>query len=163
MSEHDGRYSNEATSIDELAKGLAAGTVSRRKALRLMGAALVGGALASIPGVALAASAKCGGQTCTAPKTACIRGSGKPRCGCPSCPVPVMNQDPDTCRCGCPICLSPKVQDPNTCECACPNTCGELSIGQDPDTCECNCALDATCPTNYVLNRTTCTCEPVQY
>jgi hypothetical protein len=37
-------------SFDELAKGLAAGTVSRRKALRLMGAALFGGALASLPG-----------------------------------------------------------------------------------------------------------------
>jgi hypothetical protein len=42
-------------SFDELARGLASGTLSRRKALRLMGAALVGSALASIPGVALAA------------------------------------------------------------------------------------------------------------
>jgi hypothetical protein len=48
MSAHDGRYSNEATSFDELAWGLAGGTVSRRKALRLMGAALVGGALGSL-------------------------------------------------------------------------------------------------------------------
>jgi hypothetical protein len=42
-------------SLDELAKGLASGTLSRRKALHLMGAALLGGALASVPGVALAA------------------------------------------------------------------------------------------------------------
>jgi hypothetical protein len=42
-------------SIDRLARGLATGTVSRRKALRMLGAALVGGALASIPGVAWAA------------------------------------------------------------------------------------------------------------
>jgi hypothetical protein len=41
-------------SFDELARGLASGSVSRRKALKLMGAALVGGALASIPGAALA-------------------------------------------------------------------------------------------------------------
>lgn len=41
-------------SFDELAKGLASGTVSRGKALRLMGAALVGGALASLPGGAWA-------------------------------------------------------------------------------------------------------------
>ena len=41
-------------SFDELAKGLAGGTVSRRKALRMLGAALVGGVLASVPGVALA-------------------------------------------------------------------------------------------------------------
>jgi Stigma-specific protein, Stig1 len=41
-------------SFDELAKGLASGEVSRGKALRLMGAALVGGALVAIPGVAFA-------------------------------------------------------------------------------------------------------------
>ena len=41
-------------SFDELTRGLANGTLSRGKALRLMGAALVGGALASIPGIALA-------------------------------------------------------------------------------------------------------------
>jgi hypothetical protein len=41
-------------SLDDLAKGLANGAVSRRKALRLMGSALLGGVLASIPGVALA-------------------------------------------------------------------------------------------------------------
>jgi hypothetical protein len=42
------------SSFDAVAKGLASGTVSRGKALRLMGAALVGGTLAAIPGVALA-------------------------------------------------------------------------------------------------------------
>jgi hypothetical protein len=39
-------------SFDELTRGLASGSLSRRKVLRLMGAALVGGALASIPGIA---------------------------------------------------------------------------------------------------------------
>jgi hypothetical protein len=34
--------------FDELARGLASGSISRRKALRLMGAALVGGTLASL-------------------------------------------------------------------------------------------------------------------
>lgn len=42
------------SSFDALAKGMASGTVSRGKALRLMGAALVGGTLAAIPGIALA-------------------------------------------------------------------------------------------------------------
>jgi len=37
-------------SFDELARGLANGSISRGKALRLMGAALLGGALAAIPG-----------------------------------------------------------------------------------------------------------------
>jgi hypothetical protein len=42
-------------SFDELARGLASGSISRRKALRLMGAALLGGTLASFPGAAWAA------------------------------------------------------------------------------------------------------------
>jgi hypothetical protein len=39
-------------SLDELAKGLATGTLSRGKAIRWMGGALLGAALASFPGVA---------------------------------------------------------------------------------------------------------------
>lgn len=41
-------------SLDSLARDLANGSVSRRKALRLMGGVLLGGTLASIPGVAWA-------------------------------------------------------------------------------------------------------------
>ena len=41
-------------SFDELSRGLASGTLSRGKALKLMGAALVGGALGSLGGVAAA-------------------------------------------------------------------------------------------------------------
>jgi hypothetical protein len=40
--------------FDELASGLASGSISRGKALKLMGAALLGGTLASIPGIAWA-------------------------------------------------------------------------------------------------------------
>jgi hypothetical protein len=40
--------------FDELARGLADGTLTRGKALRLMGAALVGGTLGSLGGVAVA-------------------------------------------------------------------------------------------------------------
>jgi Stigma-specific protein, Stig1 len=51
-------------SFDELTRGLASGSLSRRKALRLMGGLLVGGALASVPGVAWADDARCPeGQT----------------------------------------------------------------------------------------------------
>jgi hypothetical protein len=51
-------------SFDELAKGLASGTVSRGKALRWMGGALVGAALASMPGMAWAEGGRCPtGQT----------------------------------------------------------------------------------------------------
>jgi len=38
-------------SFDAFARGLANGSISRRKALRMLGAALVGGAVASIPAV----------------------------------------------------------------------------------------------------------------
>ncbi len=52
MSEQESRYTNREGSLDELAKGLASGNCSRGKALRIMGAALVGGALAAFPGAA---------------------------------------------------------------------------------------------------------------
>src|SRR5918997_3964241 len=51
------------TSFDELAKGLASGTLSRGKVLRWMGGALVGAALASVPGVAWANDRCPDGQT----------------------------------------------------------------------------------------------------
>jgi Dickkopf N-terminal cysteine-rich region len=55
---NDQRSENNPTpvdhSLDDLAKELASGTVSRRRALRMLGAALVGGVLASVPGVAWA-------------------------------------------------------------------------------------------------------------
>ena len=72
-------------SFDELARGLSSGTLSRRKVLRLMGAALFGGALASIPGVA-SARPRCTsrypvtcGTKCCPEEASCVRG----RCICP--------------------------------------------------------------------------------
>ena len=44
----------EEHSFDQLARGLASGSVSRKQALKLVGGALLGGVLASIPGVAWA-------------------------------------------------------------------------------------------------------------
>jgi hypothetical protein len=61
-SSHSGA-SSIATSLDELAKGLANGTLSRGKALRLVGGALLGAALASVPGVAWADDRCPEGQT----------------------------------------------------------------------------------------------------
>src|SRR4028118_2141565 len=52
MSEQESRYTNREGSFAELAKGLASGNFSRGKALKIMGAALVGGALAAFPGAA---------------------------------------------------------------------------------------------------------------
>ena len=75
-------------SFDELAKGLAGGTISRGRALRLLGSALLGGVLASIPGVALAApcpsgQTKCGKECCSGGEN-CVKGGGAPRCVCPT-------------------------------------------------------------------------------
>ena len=61
--------SNNDRNFDSLAKGLAEERVSRGKALKLVGAAILGGLLASIPGVALAAP-----QTCVT----CTCGTGQP-------------------------------------------------------------------------------------
>ena len=51
---HDQEDIAEEHSFDELARGLASGTVSRSKMLRLLGGVLVGGVVASIPGLAWA-------------------------------------------------------------------------------------------------------------
>ena len=72
-------------SFDALARGLANGSISRRRALQMLGGALLGGAVASIPGVgwlagdsgeaqAAPGGSTCGnnGQSCTAQK--CCRG-----------------------------------------------------------------------------------------
>jgi len=61
-------------SFDELTRGLASGTLSRGRALRLMGAAVVGGALASL-GIGEAAAdppgCKRNGKVCTKDKVCC--------------------------------------------------------------------------------------------
>ena len=86
-SPHSGG-SSIAISLDELAKGLATGTLSRGKAIRLVGGALLGAALASLPGVALAdgdcrrlgRECRRDSQCCT---RNCIRRGDDKVCGCP--------------------------------------------------------------------------------
>jgi hypothetical protein len=74
------------SSFDELARGLASGRLSRRKALRLMGVALLGGVMASIPGAALAAPPIRGCQTVQCPlgSRCCEKGSGRSTICCPN-------------------------------------------------------------------------------
>jgi len=81
--------SSIATSFDELAKELATGTLSRGKALRLVGGALIGAALASVPGVALADDdCRRLGRECRRDSQCCsrncIRRGDDKVCGCPS-------------------------------------------------------------------------------
>jgi hypothetical protein len=71
-----------ASSFDELAVGLSSGTLSRGKALKLVGAALVGGLLASLPGIAQAAPEacpplrkQCGRGCCTLDAVCCGKGA----------------------------------------------------------------------------------------
>ena len=74
-------------SFDELAKELATGTVSRGKAIRWMGGALLGAALASVPGVALADDCRRLGRECRRDSQCCskncVRRGDDKVCGCP--------------------------------------------------------------------------------
>src|SRR5215218_7590923 len=79
--------SSIASSLDELAKGLANGTLSRGKAIRWMGGALLGAALASVPGVAWANDCRRLGRECRRDSQCCsrncIRRGDDKVCGCP--------------------------------------------------------------------------------
>jgi hypothetical protein len=167
------------TSFDDLAKGLGSGAVSRRKALRWMGGALVGAALTAIPGVAWAKPkpGKCSkdaqcptGQVCVNGSCACQ--SGTTLCGGACVPVCTPPKELNACECTCPNgCPENQIQDPTTCECRCPElTCPGTGQEQDPETCQCRCPGDEElcasnntcmppCPAGETRNPTTCLCE----
>jgi|SRR5215204_461877 len=166
MSEHKSHYTNGEGSFDELAKGLASGTVSRRKALRMFGAAVVGGTLASIPGLAWAArpvcpsGVRCRGECC--PETAtCVQGAGG-GCTCPAGQIACNNacvpSDDNNCgACG-NVCSGGQVCVNGSCGCPsgltdCNGTCVDTTT--DPFNCgtcgnQCGanqppCCLGGTC------------------
>jgi hypothetical protein len=153
MSEQESRYTQTDGSLDELAKGLAGGTLSRGKALKMMGAALFGGAVASIPGAAWAAC-KQPFRKCTANSQCCSRqciknpqGNGK-ICGCPTGKTlcPAGNQ--------CVTCNNTgEVVNLTTCKCECPSgtvLCNNACVSN---------VCDAT--TGEVFNPASCKCEAV--
>ncbi len=175
MSEQESRYTQTDGSLDELAKGLAGGTLSRGKMLKMMGAALFGGAVASIPGAAWAAC-KPLARKCTANSQCCSRnciknpqGNGK-ICGCPTgqtlCPAgnqcvtcnntgEVVNLT--TCKCECP---SGQVVCNNACVSnVCDSTTGEVF---NPITCQCEAAVcDASTQGDYGCEGdSSCFCNP---
>ena len=96
-------------SFDDLAKGLATGTLSRGKAIRWMGGALLGAALASLPGVAwanddcrrLGRECRRDSQCCS---RNCIRRGDDKVCGCPEgqrrCNDRCVNLDRNERHCG---------------------------------------------------------------
>jgi hypothetical protein len=109
--DHTGEHS-----FDELARVLASGTVSRRKALRLFGAALAGSMMASVPGIAWAKPCKAGefrcGKKCCPDVASCVRG----QCVCP----------PGTTFCSGGTARSNTCVDTSTYDCsACNHQCGE--------------------------------------
>jgi CXCXC repeat len=115
--------------FDDLARGLADGTLTRGKALRLMGAALVGGSLASLPGVAFAAPE--GNSACDAfchenfsgrQAGQCTRAGARGAGPCYSC-TPGIGPGPHFTT---PECGNNLVFNPNTC--ACPVPCSPAGI-----------------------------------
>jgi hypothetical protein len=126
--------------LDEVAKGLAAGTISRRKALRLIGGTLVGGALASIPGVAWAQ-----GRPCPKGTHPCSDGSCVPLgtlCGPAVCPPGQGVVCEGDCYSLEYDCGAGGTFDPSNCQCNCPtgtaNCFDSLScqdLQSDPDNC----------------------------
>jgi hypothetical protein len=116
--ERRGPMSPEARerSFDELARGLASGDMSRRRALRLMGAALVGGTLASL-GIGEAAAdppgCKRNGKHCKRDTQCCSEKCVEDVCGSPSPPTCTrICSDPENCFCafresdGVQVCVS---------------------------------------------------------
>jgi hypothetical protein len=180
---HGGLDATDASSFDDLAKGLASGTLSRRKALRMLGAAVVGGALASFPGMAWAAKpagcpsgVKCKGQCCAVGAT-CAKGAGG-ACACPTgqivcggacvtntCPKPGEAFNPVTCQCEC------SSTGEVLCNGACvSNTCSGDTVF-DPNTCQCECptgqvlcdnaCVSDVCEAGQTFNQSTCQCEVI--
>jgi hypothetical protein len=170
-------------SFDELARGLADGSVTRGKALRLLGAALVGGALASLPGAALADDdCRRFGRRCRRDSQCCsrncVRRGDDKVCGCPEgqrrCNDRCVNLDRNENHCGScsnrcaegqecmegvcgggePVCVSTGGSCNADTEC-CSGNCTGLVCQECPrNSCSpCNCGPDGT------LNQSTCTCE----
>ena len=145
-------------SFDELARALANGSLSRGKALRLMGGLLVGSALGSLPGVAWADDDRCSeGQTrcgdrcvnlqrnerhCGRCFNRCdegeecvdgVCGGGEPTCTPSSCPSKCACKDLVT---GGQACVDPVGEPVSTCE-QCP-TATFCVATLDPGTFECH-------------------------
>jgi hypothetical protein len=106
------------SSFDELAIGLASGSISRGKALRLMGAALVGGALASV-GIGEAGADPIGckrtGKKCKKDEQCCSGNCEGGTCACKTYSSACTNNS----ECCSGFCNQFGVCDQNVVECAC--------------------------------------------
>jgi hypothetical protein len=137
--ENNGQNLTRGHSLDELAKGMASGNLSRRQALKFVGGALLGGLLVSIPGVAQAHHNPGHGRPPGHGDTAPGHGGTPPGQGqtCPSGTVELSNgtcatpcTSPADCAAGCSGCgaavsgnycyMSPGSQTPCTTDTNCP-------------------------------------------
>jgi hypothetical protein len=131
-------------SFDELARGLASGDLTRGKALRLMGAALLGGTLASVPGIAVAAAKpRPNGRKCKT-NIQCVSSN----CQGGVCKAQPCQAGETNCNGTCvPDCTSGQVLDSSTCTCGCPS-----------GTTACGTGCVTNCTSGQVLDPSTCTC-----
>jgi hypothetical protein len=146
------------TSLDELAKGLATGAVSRRKALRWMGSALVGAVLASVPGVAWAACPE--GQTRCGDRCVNLK-TNERHCGTCSnrclstqtcCKGRCVNLQRNERHCGSCFNRCPEGSECVVGECQCPS--GTIECGGK--------CVSNTCPEGQGFNLPTCQCGALQ-
>ena len=188
--EHDGGRSPSVDprrvdhSLDELARGLASGTVSRGKAIRWMGSALVGAALASVPGVAWAAcpegQTRCGDRCVNLQTNERHCGSCSNRCRSTQtcCKGRCVNLQRNERHCGSCSNHCPEGSECVGGVCQCPTgttLCGGNCVTNCPSgrtlnaNCECECTSGRTlcddgfctpnCPSGLTLNTSTCQCE----
>jgi hypothetical protein len=150
-------------SFDELARGLASGTVSRRGALKLVGGALLGGVLASIPGLGWAQGRQCPqGEhpcpdgTCVPTGELCPTPGPTPRGGCGI--ITCSLEPPAPCNPASPTCFcNPTIERaPGGLGDTGPGTCTETSLfcfsnlpGRDTV-----CTSSSQCPAGSV-----CSCD----
>src|SRR5918998_4785331 len=135
-------------SLDELAKGLASGTLSRGKAIRLVGGALLGAALASFPGVAYADDCRRLGRECRRDSQCCsrncVRRGDNKVCGCPEgktrCKDRCVNLQTNERHCG--ECFNRCEEGEECVDGECGGGCPPVACQGgtvNPDTCECVC------------------------
>jgi hypothetical protein len=128
--------------FDDLARGLASGSISRGKALRLMGAALLGGTLGSL-GIGEASAdppgCKRNGKNCTRNDQCCSKNCSGGTCAAACASGQVLCNG----NCVSNSCLtnSGQVFNTSTCQCECPTDRVKLSNG----TCAKPCTSDDDC------------------
>jgi len=152
--------------FDELARALASGNISRGKALKLMGAALVGGTLASFPGVAWAA--KGGRSSCaqfcqslfganTPDEEECVSQGTKGQGPCFTC-TDVGECGPNFTKSNCTD-VEGQTYSCSTCRCECPSgqvLCNGSCVSNictppqtfDTSSCKCCTSNGGTCSTS---------------